>query len=237
VTVALYALAARPALGWTVNVPVPLAAMVATDVADSVKLPESVPDSATVRAPVATVLVLVMVTVFASGRAYPAVTASNVSGDGLRVMAAVEAALTVKLTGMVCCAERPLPDTVTVALYAFAARLTLGWTVNVPVPLAAMLFTDVVDSVKLPGSVPDSATVRAPVATVPVLVMVTVCAAGCVYPTVAAVNVIVVGARVMEVVGVAPVAGNTAVTTPELTVLVAVAPSTVKKFAATPVRV
>ena len=73
-------------------------------------------------------------------------------------------------------------------------------------------------------------------ATVPVYCAVSVIAVTGVAPSTGAVTP-GIAAMLITVSGAAPVAGNTAVTTPELTAFVAVAPATVKLFAATPVSV
>jgi hypothetical protein len=81
-----------------------------------------------------------------------------------RVTPYTGAVVTWKLTSNDCAVMALPPDTVTVAVYVPAARPVLGTTVKVPVPPAAMLAIDVVDSVKLFVCVPDSAAVKAPVA-------------------------------------------------------------------------
>ena len=88
--------------------------------------------------------------------------------------------LTVKLTSKVF--EMPLaPLTVTVAVYVPVARLALGRTVNVlGAPFTAMLLNDNDDgdTVNALAPVPERAIVNAPVAMLPVLFTVIVCAAG-----------------------------------------------------------
>jgi hypothetical protein len=75
----------------------------------------------------------------------------------LRVIEVAEiGAVTVKLTSKLALVMLA-PLTVTVAVWVPAGRLSLGTTVNVLVPLAAMLVTLVFESVNFAESVPDRA--------------------------------------------------------------------------------
>ena len=76
------------------------------------------------------------------------------------------------------------PLTVTVAVYVPTESPVSGRTVKLLSPPTAMLLNDVPDKVNSFASAPESATVNAPVAWLPVLVTVTECAAGRVPPTV-----------------------------------------------------
>ena len=70
--------------------------------------------------------------------------------------------------------EALLFDTVTVAVYVFAANPVFGLTVNVRLLPAAILLSDVADKVNEVRSVPDKARVRLPVAVLPQFVTVIV---------------------------------------------------------------
>lgn len=91
---------------------------------------------------------------------------------------AAAGALTVKLTVIVRATSPPVPLTVTVAVYVPAANPALGRTVKVLFAPTAILALVVRSKVNELALVPESAIVSAPVATVPLLAIVTVCAAG-----------------------------------------------------------
>jgi hypothetical protein len=80
-------------------------------------------------------------------------------------------------------------DTVTVAVYVPTNSPVAGRIVKLPVPFRAMLGTVSLDSWKLSASLPDNETVNAPVADVPVLVIVIAAGVRVLYPKFAALNV------------------------------------------------
>ncbi|MNP53179.1 hypothetical protein D3C76_1476300 [compost metagenome] len=78
------------------------------------------------------------------------------------------------------CTVTESPDTITVAVYWPAGRPVFGTTVKLSLPPAAKLLTAVFDRMKSLAFVPLSVTVNAPVEPVPVLLTVTLKAAGAV---------------------------------------------------------
>jgi len=188
VIVASYVPAGTEATGLTVKVLLPCATVtpLPNEVFDKSKRLAPAPERVIVNSPVSALPVLVIVIVAASGREeYPAVASKLIRDVGLiEILRVAEAAVTVKLR-VVVREVSPVPLTVTVAVYVPTARPVLGTTVNSTVPFAAeMLASEVVDSVNELAFVPESATVIAPVAIVPVLVTVSIRAVGrFVYPT------------------------------------------------------
>jgi hypothetical protein len=173
VTVAWCCPGTRPVLGATVKVFVLPVAILETDVLDSVK--RLVFDNETVKLPVATLPLLVIVTVLADCEQYPTVASGKVYiPDSLKDILYVTG-MTWKFAFNVA-ASVPAIDIVTTAVYDPTARPVFGVTVNVPVLPVLMLLKDVFDSVNALALLPSKATVKAPVAIVPVLVIVTVLA-------------------------------------------------------------